>query len=81
MHIASLEAHTTLNTYNLWKLALRDHLYTDAQRGIELVGFCSRERCLNRPATAPLRNCSSLVISTKCISKQYICFNILLRLK
>ena len=31
MHIASLEAHTTLNTYNLWKLALRGHLNTDAQ--------------------------------------------------
>ena len=26
MHIASLEAHTTLNTYHLWKLALRGHL-------------------------------------------------------
>ena len=25
MHIVSLEAHTTLNTYNLWKLALRGH--------------------------------------------------------
>ena len=31
MHIASLEAHTTLNTYNLWKLALRGHLNTDAR--------------------------------------------------
>ena len=31
MHIASLEAHTTLNIYNLWKLALRGHLNTDAQ--------------------------------------------------
>ena len=30
MHIASLEAQTTLNTYNLWKLSLRDHLNTDA---------------------------------------------------
>ena len=26
MHIASLEARTTLNTCNLWKLALRGHL-------------------------------------------------------
>ena len=26
MHIASLEAYTTLNTYNLWKLALRGYL-------------------------------------------------------
>ena len=32
MDIASLEAHTTLNTYNLWKLAsLRSHLNTDAR--------------------------------------------------
>ena len=31
MHIASLEAHTTLNTYSLWKLALRGHLNTDAR--------------------------------------------------
>ena len=31
MHIACLEAHTTLNTYNLWKLALRGHLNTDVQ--------------------------------------------------
>ena len=31
MHIASLEAHTTLNTYNLWKLALSGHLNTDAR--------------------------------------------------
>ena len=31
-HISSLEAHTTLNTYNLWKLALRGHLNTDANR-------------------------------------------------
>ena len=28
MHIASLEAHAILNTYNLWKLALRGHLGT-----------------------------------------------------
>ena len=31
MHNASLEAHTTLNTCNLWKFALRDHLNTDAR--------------------------------------------------
>ena len=36
MHIANLEAHATLNTYNLWKLALRGHLNTD---GIELGNF------------------------------------------
>ena len=33
MHIASLEAHTTLKTYNLWKLALRGDLNTDALPG------------------------------------------------
>ena len=44
MHIASIEAQTTLNTYNLWKLALRGHLNTDAR---------SQERCRNRSATAP----------------------------
>ena len=31
MHIASLEAHTTLNIYNLCKLSLRGHFNTDAQ--------------------------------------------------
>ena len=31
MHIDSLDAHTTLNTYNLWKLALIGHLNTDAR--------------------------------------------------
>ena len=31
MHISSLEANTTLNTYNLWKLPLRGHLNTDAR--------------------------------------------------
>ena len=31
MHVASLEAHATLNTYNLWKLALRGHFDTDAR--------------------------------------------------
>ena len=31
MHIASLEAHTTLITYNLWKLLLRGNLNTDAR--------------------------------------------------
>ena len=30
-HIASLEAHTTLNTYNLWNLALRSQFNTDAR--------------------------------------------------
>ena len=28
---SNLEAHTTLNTYNQWKLALRGHLTTDAR--------------------------------------------------
>ena len=31
MHIASLVAHSTLNTYILWELALRGHLNTDAR--------------------------------------------------
>ena len=31
MHIASLEAHTTLITYNLWKFALIGHLNSDAR--------------------------------------------------
>ena len=31
LSIASLEAHTTLNTYNLWKLALRGHLNIDVR--------------------------------------------------
>ena len=31
MHITSLEAHTTLIIYNIWKLALRGHLNTDAR--------------------------------------------------
>ena len=53
LHIASLAAHTTLNTYNLWKLTLRGHLNTDVQAEIELGTFRSRERCLNRQATAP----------------------------
>ena len=47
LHITSLAAHTTLNTYNLWKLTLRDHLSTDVQAGLELGTLCSRERWLN----------------------------------
>ena len=39
MHIASLEAHTTLNIYNLWKLALRGHLNTHALTRVELEPF------------------------------------------
>ena len=39
LHIASLAAHTTLNTYNLWKLTLRGHLNTDVQAGLELGTF------------------------------------------
>ena len=48
LHIASLLAAHTLNTYNLWKLTLRGHLNTDVQAGLELGTFRSRERCLNR---------------------------------
>ena len=32
---------------------MRGHLNTDVQAGLELGTFCSRERCLNRSATAP----------------------------
>ena len=45
MHISSLEAQTTLNTYNLWKLALRGHLNTDARTRDRTL---SQERCRNR---------------------------------
>ena len=40
-------AHTTLNTYNVWKLTLRGHLNTDVQAGLELGTLCSRERAQN----------------------------------
>ena len=53
MHNASLEVHTTLNTYNLWKLAWRGHLNNDARTRDRTRNFCSQERCLNRSATAP----------------------------
>ena len=36
MHIASLEAHTTLNKYNLWKLVTSTLM---PERGIELGTF------------------------------------------
>ena len=39
MNIASLEAHTTLNTYNLSKLALRGHLNTDARTRVRTRNF------------------------------------------
>ena len=57
MHIASLAAHTTLNTYKPMEINIeRGHLNTDVQAGFELGTLCSRERCLNRSATAPLNN-------------------------
>ena len=37
MHIANLEAHTTLNTCNLWKLALRGHVSTVANHKNDAV--------------------------------------------
>ena len=40
-------------THYLWKLALRVGINMMSKRGIELATFCSRERCLNRSATAP----------------------------
>ena len=54
MNIASLEAHTTLNTYNLWKLALRGPLNTDARTRDRTRNFLlTRTRCRNRAAIAP----------------------------
>ena len=47
----SSDAHN-IKHINLWKLTLRDHLNTDVQAGLELGTLCSRERCLNRSATA-----------------------------
>ena len=49
MHIARLEAHTTLNTYNLWKLALRGHIGshqtpTRKETGIQRVNYDYRTR-------------------------------------
>ena len=32
---------------------MRGHVNTDVKAGLELETFCSRERCLNRSATAP----------------------------
>ena len=58
LHIASLAAHTTLNTYNLWKLTLRGHRNTDVQAGIELGTLCSRERY------QPLGHSSTVCMST-----------------
>ena len=52
LHIASLAAHTILNTYKPMELTLRGHLNTDILAGIELGTLCSRERYLNRSATA-----------------------------
>ena len=40
----SIGAHNIKHT--LWKLALRGHLNTDVQAGLELGTFRSRERCL-----------------------------------
>ena len=39
--------------HNLWKLTLRGHLNT---RDRTQNFFCSRERCLNRSATAPVHS-------------------------
>ena len=52
-YIASLEVHTTLNTYNLWKLALRVHLNTDARtkdrtRNLLITRTKNQERCRKR---------------------------------
>ena len=39
MHIASLEANTTLNTYSLWKLGYMCLMIPVPERGIELGTF------------------------------------------
>ena len=47
MHIASLEAHTTLNTYKPMEINIEmSPQHTDVQAGLELGTFRSRERCL-----------------------------------
>ena len=51
MDIASLEAHSTLNTYNLWKLVLRGHLNTDARKRGRTRSFWIT-RSQNNEATA-----------------------------
>ena len=51
MHIASLEAHTTLNTYNRSKLTLRGHLNTDVRMRDRTWNFLLTRT--NRSTTAP----------------------------
>ena len=47
-------AQNILNTYNLWKLALRGHLNnTDSRTRDRTRNFLSQEQCRNRSATAP----------------------------
>ena len=58
----SSDAHNI--KHNLCKLALRGHLNTDAQVGLELGTFCSRERCLNRSATAPYDQIDGVVMGS-----------------
>ena len=53
MHIVSLAAHTTLSTYKPMEINIERSHNTDVQAGLELGTFCSRERSLNRSATAP----------------------------
>ena len=71
LDIASLAAHTTLNTYKPMeinierKLTLRGHLNTDVQAGLELGTFHSRERCLT--ARPQLQLSSIRLISSLCI--------------
>ena len=65
MHIASLEAHTALNTYNLWKLALLVFLRRDVGTRLSIERFDHKNdavtarpqlQCSNckRSATAPM---------------------------
>ena len=62
MQIASLAAHTTLNTYNLWKLALRGHLNTDAR---------TRDRTRNFLITRTLGSCFAQITLYQFLSSEH----------
>ena len=61
MHISCLEAQTILNTYNLWKLALRGHLNIDDRMRYRTQNFL-----ITRKMPYPLSYCGSKVIDTPC---------------
>ena len=80
MHIASLEAHTTLNTYTIWKLALRAHLNTDVRTRDRTWNFSARPqpdmtsgsivRSLNRFISR--RSCPDDVVSDRDDGKNFV---------